>query len=137
PLPSTHILSAANSVLTVPSSFHDLSTTQIYTFPTRRSSDLYRSHKRGVSSMSKEERKAPKLRFKGFSDDWEQRNISKIAIVNPKSKLPKKFKYIDLESVKDNSIMSFKEENVHTAPSRAQRVASKGDIFFQTVRPYQ
>src|SRR5699024_12849967 len=86
PLPSTHILSAANSVLTVPSSFHDLSTTQIYTFPTRRSSDLYRSHKRGVSSMSKEERKAPKLRFKGFSDDWEQRNISKIAIVNPKDR---------------------------------------------------
>ena len=30
-----------------------------------------------------------------------------------------------------------KSKKRESAPSRAQRVASKGDIFYQTVRPYQ
>ena len=32
--------------------------------------------------MSKEERKVPELRFKGFHDDWEQRKLKDILIVN-------------------------------------------------------
>lgn len=32
---------------------------------------------------------------------------------------------------------SHRTENKRSAPSRAQRVAQKGDLFYQTVRPYQ
>ena len=34
-------------------------------------------------------------------------------------------------------MVSHRTEKRESAPSRAQRVASKGDIFYQTVRPYQ
>ncbi|HJI29591.1 MAG TPA: hypothetical protein OIL76_06035 [Veillonellaceae bacterium] len=45
------------------------------------------------------ERNTPSIRFKGFTDPWEQRKLGSIAIINPKSELPEQFKYIDLESV--------------------------------------
>ena len=68
---------------------------------------------------------------------WEQRKLGEIAIFNPKSKLPSTFEYIDLESVIGTEIVSHSTETINTAPSRAQRLAKKGDIFYQTVRPYQ
>lgn len=34
-------------------------------------------------------------------------------------------------------MISHRHENKATAPSRAQRVAHQGDLFYQTVRPYQ
>src|SRR5699024_929405 len=87
--------------------------------------------------MSKEEKRVPELRFKGFHDDWEQRELSEVSKVNPKSNLPDTFTYVDLESVKNNSLVSTVNMDKENAPSRAQRLASKGHIFFQTVRPYQ
>ena len=33
--------------------------------------------------------------------------------------------------------MSHRTESKSSAPSRAQRLAQKGDVFYQTVRPYQ
>lgn len=63
--------------------------------------------------------------------------LSKIATFNPKSSLPENFKYIDLESVLGTELVSYREETRESAPSRAQRVAQKGDVFFQMVRPYQ
>ena len=60
-----------------------------------------------------------------------------VAIFNPKSKLPSTFEYVDLESVIGTEIVSHSTETINTAPSRAQRLAKKGDIFYQTVRPYQ
>ena len=56
---------------------------------------------------------------------------------NPKSVLPKVFEYVDLESVVGTEMVSHRTEKLETAPSRAQRLAEKGDVFFQTVRPYQ
>ena len=83
-------------------------------------------------------RKIPELRFAGFSGEWENKSIYKIADVNPKSsELPRIFKYVDLESVKGPFLINYRIENKETAPSRAQRLAKKNDIFFQTVRPYQ
>ena len=38
----------------------------------------------------------PKLRFKGFTDDWEKRKLNEIAKFNPKSTLPDVFEYVDL-----------------------------------------
>lgn len=79
----------------------------------------------------------PRVRFKGFQGEWEERKLGEIAIVNPKCDLPKSFEYVDLESVVGTEMKSHRREFRESAPSRAQRLARKGDIFYQTVRPYQ
>ena len=84
-----------------------------------------------------ENRKTPKLRFKGFTDAWEQRKLGELALFNPKDELPKIFEYVDLESVVGTEMLSHRTETKSSAPSRAQRVARIGDLFYQTVRPYQ
>ena len=68
---------------------------------------------------------------------WEQRKLGEIAEFNPKSDLPDEFEYVDLESVVGTEMVFHRTENKASAPSRAQRVAKTGDVFFQTVRPYQ
>ena len=79
----------------------------------------------------------PKRRFKGFTDAWEQRKLSEVVTINPKTELPDEFKYVDLESVVGTNLLGFKVIKKENAPSRAQRLASYGDVFYQTVRPYQ
>ncbi len=83
------------------------------------------------------EKKVPAIRFQGFTDDWEQRKLEDLAEVNPKSVIPEKFEYVDLESVVGTEIIAHRTETRDSAPSRAQRLAKKGDVFYQTVRPYQ
>jgi type I restriction enzyme, S subunit len=68
---------------------------------------------------------------------WEQRKLGSIAIINPKSELPEQFKYVDLESVVGTSLLGYSVVEREYAPSRAQRLAIEGDVFYQTVRPYQ
>ena len=68
---------------------------------------------------------------------WEQRKLADVSVINPKGEIPTTFKYVDLESVLGTSLLGYKIESKESAPSRAQRVAKKGDIFYQTVRPYQ
>ena len=60
-----------------------------------------------------------------------------MASFNPQADLPNEFEYVDLESVVGTEMVSHRKESKLTAPSRAQRLARKGDIFYQTVRPYQ
>ena len=79
----------------------------------------------------------PELRFPGFTDAWEQRKLSEIFTINPKTELPDEFKYVDLESVVGTNLLGFQVIKKENAPSRAQRLASYGDVFYQTVRPYQ
>ncbi len=79
----------------------------------------------------------PKLRFPGFTGAWEQRKLGEVAEINPSSEIPDNFEYVDLESVVGTEMIAYRRENKKTAPSRAQRLAKKGDIFYQTVRPYQ
>ena len=85
----------------------------------------------------KEKAQAPELRFDGFTDDWEERKLKDIAQFNPKTVLPDEFEYVDLESVVGTEMISHRTESKDQAPSRAQRLAQKGDVFYQTVRPYQ
>lgn len=80
---------------------------------------------------------APRLRFPGFTDEWEQRKLSEVVTINPKTELPDEFKYVDLESVVGTNLLGFQVIKKKNAPSRAQRLASYGDVFYQTVRPYQ
>ena len=68
---------------------------------------------------------------------WEQRKLSEVVTINPKTELPDKFKYVDLESVVGTNLLGFQVIKKENAPSRAQRLASYGDVFYQTVRPYQ
>ena len=79
----------------------------------------------------------PEIRFKGFTDAWEQCKLGELALFNPKDELPKIFEYVDLESVVGTEMLSHRTETKSSAPSRAQRVARIGDLFYQTVRPYQ
>lgn len=77
------------------------------------------------------------MRFSGGSGIWEEHKLKDIAILNPKSVLPEQFEYVDLESVVGTDLISHRTEYRESAPSRAQRLAEKGDLFYQTVRPYQ
>lgn len=79
----------------------------------------------------------PEIRFAGFTDAWEQRKLYEVAEFNPKTALPDVFQYVDLESVLGTELIANRTELRESAPSRAQRLAERGDIFYQTVRPYQ
>ena len=81
--------------------------------------------------------KKPAIRFTGFTDAWRQRKLGSVAELNPKAELPETFEYVDLESVVGTEMITHREERKVTAPSRAQRCARQGDLFYQTVRPYQ
>ena len=81
--------------------------------------------------------RVPRVRFAGFEGDWEVRKLGEVAEFNPRSVLPNIFEYVDLESVVGTSLISHRTENKNEAPSRAQRLAKRNDVFFQTVRPYQ
>lgn len=89
--------------------------------------------------MSKNKKLVPKRRFKEFqnTDAWEQRELGEVTIINPQTSLPNVFEYVDLESVVGTEMISHRTEEKSSAPSRAQRLAKQGDIFYQTVRPYQ
>ena len=79
----------------------------------------------------------PAIRFAGFTEPWEQRKLGELGEFNPKAMLPDYFEYVDLESVVGTEMIGHRRENRAMAPSRAQRIAQTGDIFYQTVRPYQ
>ena len=87
--------------------------------------------------MGTAKKRVPELRFEGFNEEWEERLLKDVSEINPNSPIPHIFKYVDLESVKGTHLISYKTMKKSTAPSRAQRLAKQGDIFYQTVRPYQ
>lgn len=82
----------------------------------------------------------PTLRFPEFRNGprWDLLTLSSASDVNPSNDgLPEFFIYIDLESVKSSMLVGRKEISRDAAPSRAQRLLSRKDIIYQTVRPYQ
>lgn len=100
--------------------------------------ELLEQYKKGVMQkiFSRE------IRFKDDNGedfpDLEEKKLGDIAAVNPKiKKLPKTLIYIDLESVKSGIFIQEKELKLVNPPSRAQRLLERGDILFQTLRPYQ
>ena len=84
-----------------------------------------------------EEKLVPKLRFPDFHDEWSENILSNICEINPRTEVPEKFNYIDLESVNSGFLTQTQEIDREEAPSRAQRKLNKNDILFATVRPYQ
>ena len=71
------------------------------------------------------EQHVPPFRFKGFSDFWEQRKLSDLAMFNPRLELPDSFQYVDLESVSGTELINHRTETKSSAPSRAQRLQKK------------
>ena len=70
--------------------------------------------------------------------DWQEKTLGEVAEINPSnSELPKKFYYIDLESVFKGSLTKNILLEKNSAPSRAQRILKADDVIFQMVRPYQ
>lgn len=105
----------------------------------QRELDNLRATKQGFlkKMFPKEGEMVPEIRFPGFTGNWEQHKLNDLALFNPKSNLPEEFEYVDLESVTGTTMVSHRTETKESAPSRAQRLAVKGDVFYQTVRPYQ
>jgi len=82
----------------------------------------------------------PRLRFPEFRDAgaWNAKKLSQVCEVNPSvCSLPEAFVYIDLESVEEGKLFQKRIISREGAPSRAQRLLKRGDVIFQTVRPYQ
>ena len=110
----------------------------LITLHQRKYDQLIRVKKAMLEKMfPKGDARVPEIRFSGFTDAWEQRKLGDLAIFNPQSELPESFEYVDLESVVGTEMLSHRTETRRTAPSRAQRLARTGDLFYQTVRPYQ
>ncbi len=82
-----------------------------------------------------------KKRFPGFSTPFNRFHFSdilKVDVKNLGSKTPKdyEFYYISLSEVDKGRISdSLERYNFKSAPSRARRVVSKGDLLLSTVRP--
>ena len=93
----------------------------------------------GGTLMTNKENNFLKRRFKKFelSGPWEARFLGELVKLNPKGQLPQTCEYVDLESVVGTEMVSHRKVTRDTAPSRAQRLAQSGDLFYQTVRPYQ
>lgn len=83
------------------------------------------------------EQLVPEIRFQGFIEGWTRAALGAVAQLNPATTIPEEFQYVDLASVVGTQMISHRRESRATAPSRAQRLAREGDIFYQTVRPYQ
>ena len=80
----------------------------------------------------------PQLRFPEFTNEWQVRKLGDITQINPRvGSLPDVFVYIDLDSVKRGTLLKQNRISKIGSPSRAQRLLSRDDIIYQTVRPYQ
>ncbi len=78
---------------------------------------------------------------KNISNEWQNVRIKNVAFVNKNSlgndtSPDFKFKYIDLSSVNNRQIgFPIQYIKYDEAPSRARRIAQKGDVIMATVRP--
>lgn len=105
---------------------------------TKQHLEFMKQYKQGVMQQVFSQ----KLRFKADNGsdypDWEEKKLGDACIINPKAcDIPSVFQYIDLESVENGELKQSKMLYADHAPSRAQRRVFKGDILYQTVRPYQ
>lgn len=93
--------------------------------------------KKAIRDGALEDLVSGKTRLAGFTEPWREMRLDQFTDINPKTTIPDTFMYVDLESVVGIDLISPRRVKASTAPSRARRYASKGDVFYQTVRPYQ
>lgn len=69
--------------------------------------------------------------------DWEEKTLGEVCFINPRTDaLEDEFYYMDLGCVDRGMWEKPGVVSKKNAPNRAQRVAQIGDVFFQSVRPY-
>lgn len=94
--------------------------------------------KRAIKQGAMQQLLTGKKRLAGFTGKWVEKRLGDVCELNPPGGgIPDRFVYIDLESVVDGALIGRKIVEKCCAPSRAQRRFKRGDILFQTVRPYQ
>lgn len=93
--------------------------------------------KKAIRDGALEDLVSGRTRLAGFTEPWKEMRLNQFTDINPKTIVPDTFMYVDLESVVGIDLISPRREKASTAPSRARRYARKGDVFYQTVRPYQ
>lgn len=99
--------------------------------------DAWEQRKKGVMQKLFSQ----KVRFK--ADDgsefpaWEEKALGEVCFINPRTDaLEDEFYYMDLGCVDRGMWEKPEVVSKKNAPNRAQRVAQIGDVFFQSVRPY-
>ena len=72
-------------------------------------------------------------------EEWEVVRLEEVVEINPETlNLKNKdmtINYIDIESIEDYKVKSYKTFKVSEAPSRAQRIVKEKDVLVSTVRP--
>ena len=84
--------------------------------------------------MSKEKRRVPKLRFPGFTEDWEQRKFKDIAFKRGKiseADLP----YIEFEDI-NSGIGTLNKNILQKVGHKKGILFEAGDVLFGKLRPY-
>jgi type I restriction enzyme, S subunit len=96
--------------------------------------------KRDIKQAAMQRLLTGKERLPGFSGEWEMKQLGDVANIDPENlgsetRPDYSFKYISLEDVDAGTLRGYTEQIFHTAPSRARRIVSKGDVLVSTVRP--
>jgi len=71
-------------------------------------------------------------------EEWEVVRLGEVANINPEKvdySITHQIKYIDIDSVSEYKILSYKTFSPKNAPSRAQRLVRENDVIISTVRP--
>ncbi|MDO4895701.1 hypothetical protein [Moraxella sp.] len=80
------------------------------------------------------ERKVPKLRFAGFTDDWKQRKLGEVLLVRNEFAEQHYFKIdIELENLEPETGRLIGDLSIRT---KTNSIFKKGDILFGRLRPY-
>lgn len=99
--------------------------------------DAWEQRKKGV--MQKLFSQEVRFKADDGSDfpDWEEKTLGEVCFINPRTDaLEDEFYYMDLGCVDRGMWEKPEVVSKKNAPNRAQRVAQIGDVFFQSVRPY-
>jgi len=75
----------------------------------------------------------------GIPEGWEKRRLGDVMVTNARSyssrTLPDTINYVDISSVQNGYIVAKSRMPSSSAPGRARRIASSGDVIWSNVRP--
>lgn len=74
---------------------------------------------------------APAIRFKGFSDAWEQRKLGELALFNPKDELPQTFEYAEFNDRYNQRDVSARNNMRELVDSDANKVTKVFSTLFE------
>jgi type I restriction enzyme, S subunit len=104
------------------------------------SMDALIAKKRDLKQAAMQQLLTGMARLPGFKGEWATKRLGDVSIVDPENlsagtSRSYAFKYISLEDVDAGRLLGFSELEFRSAPSRARRKITFGDILVATVRP--